>query len=149
MADDTNKYVWLNATINGKHTLKFYIPVNINGVAMYVDENGDVINRYVLTFKPIIRPFRITSDKQFLNIGVIVVIVTALSFLFIYWTVMGYRKSQDKLVRKAQETYVEEINQLFHSIRAQRHDFMNHVQTIHSLAELNKVDELIKATAPN
>ena len=37
---------------------------------------------------------------------------------------------------------MEEINQLFHSIRAQRHDFMNHVQTIHSLAELNKMDEL-------
>jgi signal transduction histidine kinase len=142
LANDTNKYVWLNATINGKHVLKLYIPVNIHGVASMLDENGDVINRYVLTLTADYQTIQDQLDKQFINIGIIVVIVTALSFLFIYWTVTGYRKSQDKLVRKAQETYVEEINQLFHSIRAQRHDFMNDVQTIHSLAELNKVDEL-------
>ncbi|MFC5653535.1 sensor histidine kinase [Paenibacillus solisilvae] len=147
LANETNKYVWLNTTINGKHVLKLYIPVNINKVASMLDGNGDAIDRYVLTLVADYQTIQDKLDKQFVNIGIIVVIVTALSFIIVYWTATGFRKSQDKLVRKAQETYVEEINQLFQSIRAQRHDFLNHVQTIHSLAEVNKIDELKAYTA--
>ncbi|MGO4376324.1 sensor histidine kinase, partial [Paenibacillus sp. MCAF20] len=57
-----------------------------------------------------------------------------------------FRQSRDKAVRVTQETYIDEINQMFHSIRAQRHDFLNHVQTIHSLAELRKTRELAAYT---
>ncbi|WP_167747184.1 sensor histidine kinase [Cohnella luojiensis] len=41
-----------------------------------------------------------------------------------------------------QEVYVEEINDMFTSIRGQRHDFLNHVQVIHTMAQMNKVDQL-------
>ncbi|BBH18727.1 hypothetical protein Back11_00720 [Paenibacillus baekrokdamisoli] len=142
LASQSNKYIWLNTQINDKHVLKLYIPVSVDKVASMLDENGDPINRYVLTLVADYKGIQEKLDKQFITIGIIVAIVTLLSFIFIYWTISSYRKSKDKLVSKAQQTYVEEINQLFQSIRAQRHDFMNHVQTIHSLAELNKFTEL-------
>jgi sensor histidine kinase regulating citrate/malate metabolism len=57
-----------------------------------------------------------------------------------------FHQSREKMVQVTQQTYVDEINSMFQSIRAQRHDFLNHVQTIHSLAELNKSKELVAYT---
>ncbi|MFC5469809.1 sensor histidine kinase [Cohnella suwonensis] len=41
-----------------------------------------------------------------------------------------------------QEVYVEEINDMFTSIRGQRHDFLNHVQVIHTMAQMGKFEQL-------
>ncbi|WP_182299760.1 sensor histidine kinase [Cohnella cholangitidis] len=41
-----------------------------------------------------------------------------------------------------QEVYVEEINDMFTSIRGQRHDFLNHVQVIHTMVQMGKTDQL-------
>jgi hypothetical protein len=148
LANESNQDVWVNTTINGKHVFKLFIPVSVEDkVASMVDENGKPISRYVLTLVADYQTIQNTMDKQFYNIVLIVAFVTLLSFIIVYLTMTGYRKSRDKLAGNAQETYVEEINQLFHSIRAQRHDFMNHVQTIHSLAELGKLDGLKAYTA--
>lgn len=141
-ANASSQTVWVNGIINDKHIIKAFIPVDIDKVASMLDENGLPINRYVLALVADYQPIQDSLDKQFFNIWLIVCTVTLLSLVIVYLTVTGYRKSQDKLVRQTQETYVEDINQLFHSIRAQRHDFMNHVQMIQSLAQLNRIDDL-------
>ncbi|WP_181907310.1 sensor histidine kinase [Cohnella lupini] len=41
-----------------------------------------------------------------------------------------------------QEVYVEEINDMFTSIRGQRHDFLNHVQVIHTMVQMNRTEQL-------
>ncbi|WP_274649666.1 sensor histidine kinase [Paenibacillus humicola] len=146
-AIETNRNVWLNTTINGKHVIKLYIPVQIEKSASLIDENGVPIDRYVLTLVADYQTIQDTLDRQFVNIAVIMAAVTALSLLIVFAAAVSFRKSRDKLARRAQETYVEEINQMFQSIRAQRHDFLNHVQTIHSLAGLGKIQELQQYTA--
>lgn len=51
-----------------------------------------------------------------------------------------------KLVEKentiaSQEAFIDNINTLFNTIRAQRHDFLNHVQILDSYLKMNKIDE--------
>ncbi|RAP77458.1 sensor histidine kinase [Paenibacillus montanisoli] len=148
MANDRNVKVYENAVINGKHVVKVFIPVDIeNKVASMLDEKGQPLNRYVISLVSDYATIQQTLDKQFGNIVLIIVIVTVLSLIALYFILSAYRKSQDKLIRKAQETYLDEINGLFQSIRSQRHDFVNHVQTIHALAELGKTEELKAYTA--
>jgi len=51
-------------------------------------------------------------------------------------------RTRDQAVRMTQEVYVEEINEMFTSIRGQRHDFLNHVQVIHTMLQMGKTDQL-------
>ncbi|MBB3113602.1 flagellar basal body-associated protein FliL [Paenibacillus phyllosphaerae] len=138
----SNELQTVNTTINGKHVLKMYLPVSMQGSASIVDENGDPLTRYVLTLTADYQSIQDALDHQFFSIALIMIVVTIISLIVAFLVVTSYRKSQDKLARAAQETYVDEINGLFQAIRAQRHDFMNHVQTIHSLAQLGKIDDL-------
>lgn len=41
----------------------------------------------------------------------------------------------------SQEAFIDNINNLFSTIRAQRHDFLNHVQILASYLKMNKIDE--------
>jgi len=138
----SNQVITLDTVINGKHVMKKFIPVSIDKVTTIVDLKGQPLGRYVLTVVSDYATIKDTLDRQFIDIGLIIALVTLLSLLIVWFVLVNLRKSRDRAVRAAQETYVDEINQLFRTVRAQRHDFLNHVQTIHSLAELDKVEEL-------
>ncbi|NBD27333.1 sensor histidine kinase [Paenibacillus glycinis] len=143
LANGTDGKVYQDTVVNGQHVIKLFIPIDVNTkVASMLDGGGEPIPRYVLSLVADYSMIQDTLDKQFFYIGLIIAGVTVLSLLILYWILTAYRRSQDKLARRAQETYLEEINGLFQSIRSQRHDFLNHVQTIHSLAELGKTEEL-------
>ncbi|MFD0673133.1 sensor histidine kinase [Cohnella sp. GCM10027633] len=45
-------------------------------------------------------------------------------------------------IRSAQDVYVGDINDMFATVRGQRHDFLNHVQVIHTMAQMRKFDQL-------
>ncbi|WP_246096595.1 sensor histidine kinase [Paenibacillus sinopodophylli] len=139
--------VTLRENINGKEIYKMYIPTFANESGINItDRDGQPMNSYVLMLTSDYHVIQEKLDSQFLNLGIIILIVTGFSLLIAVVSMRYYRQSREKVVRVTQETYVEEINQMFHSIRAQRHDFLNHVQTIHSLAELNKSQELVAYT---
>lgn len=126
---------------------KMFIPVSAaeQGINI-VDENGDPMDSYVLS---IVSDYNVIQQKlndQFLNLGLIISLLTVASVVIAIVALRYYKQSREKAVAVAQETYTEEINSMFHSIRAQRHDFVNHVQTIHMLAELNKHRELVAYT---
>jgi len=52
--------------------------------------------------------------------------------------------SQQEAIIATQETYLNNINNLFVTIRGQRHDFMNHVQVIYSLLKSNNSEDALK-----
>jgi len=146
-AHRTKKTITIEQKIGNKYISKMFIPVNVKEKGNNItDLYGEPLNDYVLTIVSDHKLIREKLHSQFLNLGAIILILTALSVLIAFFAMKYYRMSRDKAVRVTQETYVDEINQLFQSIRAQRHDFLNHVQTIHSLAELRKSDELISYT---
>ncbi|TYP71177.1 sensor histidine kinase [Paenibacillus methanolicus] len=51
-------------------------------------------------------------------------------------------KTREEAIRSTQKTYISELNQMFATVRGQRHDFINHVQVMHSLLAMNKMDRL-------
>jgi signal transduction histidine kinase len=53
--------------------------------------------------------------------------------------------SQEKLEQT--ESSISDLNSLNHTLRAQRHDFMNHLQVVHSLIDLNEYQEANKYIA--
>ncbi len=143
----TNDIVTMDRWVDGNHVYKMFIPVSVKnkGIAI-TDEAGNPMDSYVLSIVSDYNLITSKLNKQFLDLGLIIILATAIS-LFIAITIMRYfKQSQNKAISVAQETYVEEINSLFLSIRAQRHDFINHVQTIHSLAALAKHKELVEYT---
>ncbi|MBD2871546.1 sensor histidine kinase [Paenibacillus arenilitoris] len=143
----TKETVTLKETIGGKEIYKLFIPVFADDRGINItDRDGIPMDSYVLTLSSDYHIIQEKLDSQFLNLGVIIIVLTGISLLIAVVAMRYYRQSRDKAVRVTQETYVEEMNQLFQSIRAQRHDFLNHVQTIHSLAELNKSSELVAYT---
>ncbi|GFN30092.1 sensor histidine kinase [Paenibacillus xylaniclasticus] len=138
----SNKTVTVNAYTNGKHVLKTFIPVEIPKGSSILDKEGESIERYILTIVSDYKFVQDSLDQQFLNIGLIITIITMLSVLAVMMTVHYLRRSREKVAIEAQLTYVDEMNQLLMSVKAQRHDFLNYVQTIQSLADLGKVNEL-------
>ncbi|CAM4069099.1 GHKL domain-containing protein [Paenibacillus alkaliterrae] len=143
----TKQTVTAKENINGKEIFKMFIPVftDDNGINI-TNRDGKPMDSYVLMLTSDYHIIQEKLDSQFLNLGLIIIVLTSLSLLIAVAAMRYYRQSRDKAVKVTQETYVEEINQLFQSIRAQRHDFVNHVQTIHSLAELEKSKELVAYT---
>lgn len=139
--------VTLEDKVNGKHIYKMFIPVFVKDKGINItDENGVPMDSYVLSIVSDYEAIQKQLDKQFLNLGLIIILLSGISTIIAIVAMRYYKQSRDKAVRVTQETYVEEINGLFQSIRAQRHDFLNHVQTIHSLAELKKHKELVAYT---
>ncbi|MFD0712393.1 sensor histidine kinase [Paenibacillus sp. GCM10027626] len=146
-ANETNLPVMLNAKINDAHVIKMFIPVDVDNSTNMLDENGEPISRYILALVADYKSIETILNKQFTHIALKMAGITALSIVFGYLIVTMWRKARDKLVRRTQETYVDEINSLFRSMREQRHDFLNHVQTIDALAAMNKIKELKAYTA--
>lgn len=66
-------------------------------------------------------------------------IISVAILLFIIRSVTA---EKNQAILKTQETYVEEIHNLFTTIRGQRHDFLNHVQVIQAFVRKGKTKEL-------
>ncbi|MCD1260077.1 GHKL domain-containing protein [Paenibacillus athensensis] len=151
---DTKKPSSYDAIVNGKHVFKTFIPVftESNLDELGTVENADAartlqtINYYVIG---------ITSDYEFiqselnhtlLQLSLLILLVTIFCVGIMVLLNYLFTKSKDQAVSATQATYIEEMNNLFRSIRGQRHDFLNHVSTIHALLELGDIRELKRYT---
>jgi len=74
--------------------------------------------------------------------AILIYLIIAVSLFALVVILRLIIKSRDQAVRMTQEVYVEDINDMFTSIRGQRHDFLNHVQVIHTMAQMGKIDQL-------
>ncbi|CAM4328536.1 Spo0B domain-containing protein [Paenibacillus tarimensis] len=132
-AYETGTSVTVDGRVNGVHVMKSFIPVDIDKVTSILDDKGQPINRYVLTIVSDYQVIQSKLDRQFTGIGLVIGGLTLLSIAIVWISMRLLQRSRERVAAEAQRTYVEEINQMFNMIRAQRHDFLNHVQTIHSL----------------
>ncbi|MFD2117950.1 sensor histidine kinase [Paenibacillus yanchengensis] len=141
------KIVTLEEKTDNKHLFKMFVPVDVKDKGINITNyNGEPMDHYVLS---IVSDYSVITEElhaQFLNIGAIVIILSLFSFSIAWFAMRQFKLSQEKAVRITQETYVEEMNSLFHAIRSQRHDYLNHMQTIHTMAELAKFTELRQYT---
>ena len=69
-------------------------------------------------------------------VGIFAVIV--ISFL----TVRLIAKARDEAIRVTQEAFVGDLMQMLTTIRGQRHDFVNHVQTMYAMLTMKKHEQL-------
>ena len=83
----------------------------------------------------------------------IVRMVSLMCFTIVGWgalTDIGASLTSLRMVRRTQEleeaySQLEDLNR---EMRAQRHDFMNHIQVVYSLIEMNEPGELLDPLAP-
>jgi signal transduction histidine kinase len=142
-AYESGKTITVADKVNGKRILKSYIPVDIEApVVSILDDQAQPLKRYVLTITSDYNRIQAQLDRQSLDIVLLIAIVTLLSIAVLFVAMRLIRRSRDSVVVEAQQTYVEEINQMFNMLRGQRHDFSNHVQTMHSMAALGKLEDL-------
>lgn len=146
-AYSSNEVVSFDEKVGDRHIHKMFIPVvSASQDVSIVDISGKPMDSYVLTIVSDYSDIQKKLDKQFLHLGLIILLLTIASLMIAIIAMRHFKQTREKAVTVTQETYTEEINSMFDSIRAQRHDFLNHVQTIHSLAELNKHKELVAYT---
>lgn len=56
-------------------------------------------------------------------------------------------QTRSSAVQMTQRVFIDNTNRLFLTMRSQRHDFLNHVQVIHSFVQREKYDELKEYTS--
>jgi signal transduction histidine kinase len=71
-------------------------------------------------------------------LGILLVILPLTSILMIRKLFAIVEKEN---IIASQEAFIDNINNLFSTIRAQRHDFLNHVQILDSYLKMNKLEE--------
>ena len=67
---------------------------------------------------------------------------TVINVVILVVTIRAVTTVKNREIINTQETYVDEIDNLFTTIRGQRHDFLNHVQVIQAFVRRRKIDEL-------
>lgn len=82
-----------------------------------------------------IYPIFVDSGMLKLIIGASLITIPIVS-IFILKKI--FTLAEKEAVAVAQEAYIDNINSLFLTIRAQRHDFINHVQILYSMLQLGK-----------
>ncbi|RKP54020.1 GHKL domain-containing protein [Cohnella endophytica] len=81
------------------------------------------------------------EDHHYLN-SILIYVLIFISILALVSMFRLLLRTREQAARMTQEVYVEEINDMFTSIRGQRHDFLNHVQVIHTMSQMGKNDQL-------
>ncbi|WP_080833881.1 sensor histidine kinase [Cohnella massiliensis] len=87
------------------------------------------------------RFFHVNQQGSDLIVSVLVcaaILMSLVSLVYVARLLSGAREE----ARAAQEVFVEDIGRMFTSIRGQRHDFLNHVQVMHTMLQLGKTAAL-------
>ncbi|RRJ54752.1 GHKL domain-containing protein [Paenibacillus oralis] len=132
-AYESNREVSFESNINGKDVLKSYIPLHLElPVVVGLVSNTDQIDAYMSTL----------LSKMQVTIG----IATLITVIGLYLISRYYTRSRLAAAESVQDVFVSNVDQLFTSIKEQRHDFNNHIATIQSLVTNEEYDELKKFT---
>ncbi|GAA3404551.1 hypothetical protein GCM10020370_24390 [Paenibacillus hodogayensis] len=139
-AYDSNKPITRLAELNGHKVVKSFVPAPNSSPAAEDDYPyviGVVFDSNVIHEALSVQARWIVSR---------LVTTTAISLVLLFIVFQAIRRSKDEAVRVTQEAYIDEVNDMFTTIRGQRHDFLNHVQTIHTFLQLKKYDDLHRYT---
>ncbi|RED75574.1 sensor histidine kinase [Cohnella phaseoli] len=65
-----------------------------------------------------------------------------LTFCAIYFMLRLFVRIREDAISQTRDVYAEEIGQMFTAIRGHRHDFLNHMQVMSSMLQMNKLEQL-------
>jgi len=65
-----------------------------------------------------------------------------LTFCSIFYMLRLFVRIREEAIVQTRDVYAEEIGQMFTVIRGHRHDFLNHMQVMSSMLQMNKIQQL-------
>jgi signal transduction histidine kinase len=141
IALDTDKTAFYLTSSNGKPIIKSFTPLHTDNLKY--DSAGFVpLIEIASDYSEIQRTLR----QQLQQTILFMLLCTSLCLLIMAVISVILRRNKERAVQDVQDTYVGNIETLFQSIKEQRHDFINHIQTIHSFLTLKHYDEVQKYT---
>lgn len=85
--------------------------------------------------------YTFNNDKRLVT-TVLIYFTISCSLFAIVFMIRLLTRTRSEAIRTTQSLYVEDINNMFTSVRGQRHDFLNHVQVIHTMVQMGKYEQL-------
>ncbi|WP_372635610.1 sensor histidine kinase [Cohnella sp.] len=85
---------------------------------------------------------QITYDSSRLINAILVYLTILVSLLALVSIIRLLVRTREQAAKSTQEVYIDDINDMFTSIRGQRHDFLNHVQVIHTMVQMGRTEQL-------
>lgn len=75
-----------------------------------------------------------------MTLGIIFIALLGIATI-LYMTIRLVMKIRDEAVQLTENHYIDEVGQMYNTIRGQRHDFLNHVQVISAMLQRGKIEE--------
>ncbi|MDF2644768.1 MAG: CitS protein [Paenibacillus sp.] len=125
---------------NGKPILKTFMYVSVKKKLTEVQREVP----YVITIVSDYQTIQRTLNKQLVQLTLLIVLFTIFSCVLIYLVFRFITKSRETAVQSTQEMYIQNVDLMFATIRSQRHDFLNHVQTMYALLSKGKKEDQMK-----
>ena len=122
----------MNKLLNIKKTVVTVVVLNLIQIGIVV---GFAIYEFILN-----KGANVTSPFKDLNLlfGIVLAIIFINSFMMLRDAyILNQVRFQDEMLKETL-TQVEDLN---NTLRGQRHDFMNHLQVVYSLIELNEYQD--------
>ncbi|AFC33599.1 CitS [Paenibacillus mucilaginosus 3016] len=135
-----NRTITYSGESNGRKVIKSFIPVPSG------KDLGGQEFPYVIGVVSDYQSIQTHLDKQARNAFYLIILATLMAMIIIYLYVIYMRRAKESAVQLTQDQYIEDISRMFTTVRGQRHDFLNHVQTIHTMVQLGKYEEVKKYT---
>ena len=91
----------------------------------------------------VIQLIQVTPDRdnEILN-SILFNLAALVSLLALVSIIRLLVRTREQAAKSTQEVYIDDINDMFTSIRGQRHDFLNHVQVIHTMVQMGRTEQL-------
>ncbi|MDQ0901327.1 sensor histidine kinase [Paenibacillus sp. V4I7] len=119
--------------IDGKTYLKMFIPLQFDSpVVIGLTADYETVQKSI--------------QQQQVNLLILIGSTALIAFILVILSIRFINRNREATAESIQEVYVDHIGSLFRSMKEQRHDFNNHVATIHSLVHLKEYTELDRYT---
>ncbi|WP_308635847.1 sensor histidine kinase [Paenibacillus silvisoli] len=133
-AVETGQTISVTGKWKGKSVLKTFVYVPAETKAAQVQRDLPYVIEIVTDYAATER----TLNVQLLRLSLLVALYTFVSLLCIFFVFRYVNKSKESAVQSTQELYIQNMDTLFTEIRSQRHDFLNHVQTMYAMLSRGK-----------
>jgi signal transduction histidine kinase len=138
-AKNSNQSISIVTKWGDKPVLKTFVPVPVKQLSTVQREVP-----YVITIVSDYKAIQDTLNSMLFQLAALILFLTIFSFVFLYFVYRYIIKTRETAVQTTQELYIQNVDKMFAAIRGQRHDFLNHVQTIYALLSHGKRESQLK-----
>lgn len=138
----SNDTVFFKTEINGRKVIKSLTPIETTYLSYKKSSKNPLMLQITADYSVISSTLKHQLNE---TIGFMITVTVAiiLIILFVLWLL---RKRSAQNLQDVEAAYIDNIDNLFVSIREQRHDFNNHIMTLQTMITLNKFEELKEYT---